>query len=635
MEVYRGEEEFLKLPNNYNVSAKNGDFNAFLAKSYGTAMIWKRLSMDLDAVMDGMKDSLDSFAEKEKVLALANECEDGIRTLSITEAVATKSSELPLDNYPLSAKILSLNAYAQRIKGYKTPFAWKSNRWENVSIVGNAPEYKRKVNLSVTMMRGEVRSDAFSIANPTDKPQEFAIDVSAFNRSLGVRVLQAVVTGTLEGGTISSALRNLPMDGGMAKVTVPAGCNAQIWIMCYKPTAKAGKYSAKVKVKGLKNPNIAMTVEIVDIDFPKDPQLSVGGWEYAGTYNAKNRIANIEMMREIGVNSTWTRTDSIPMNPKFDADGHLVNAAELDFSKFDAWIKDWPSAHYYCIAHCIDRSQFFGEKANTPRYENMVADYYKALESRMSYLNLKPEQLVYLYLDEPYSQALDKIIADFLKTVRKANLKMQFFQDPIWANPEDGLPEAFSLTDILCPNTPMMTSYGQNFKEFYNRQREGGRTLWLYSCLGPAKQLDPLHYWRGQAWQCQQMKAVGSFFWAFGDTAGVGDSWDIFVRKGTEYSPYFVSRDGAPTDSKQGEAIRESIADYEYMKMLEAEIARVKAANPKHPALKEAEKALAEAPAEVVAAITPGSFQWSAEKDYGLFDRNAVRLLKALEALRK
>ncbi|MBO4345951.1 MAG: hypothetical protein J5833_09345, partial [Victivallales bacterium] len=272
---------------------------------------------------------------------------------------------------------------------------------------------------------------------------------------------------------------------------------------------------------------------------------------------------------------------------------------------------------------------------NTPRYENMVADYYKALESRMSYLNLKPEQLVYLYLDEPYSQALDKIIADFLKTVRKANLKMQFFQDPIWANPEDGLPEAFSLTDILCPNTPMMTSYGQNFKEFYNRQREDGRTFWLYSCLGPAKQLDPLHYWRGQAWQCQQMKAVGSFFWAFGDTAGVGDSWDIFVRKGTEYSPYFVSRDGAPTDSKQGEAIRESIADYEYMKMLEAEIARVKAANPKHPALKEAEKALAEAPAEVVAAITPGSFQWSAEKDYGLFDRNAVRLLKALEALRK
>ncbi len=635
VEVHGGNEEFLKLPDNYTVSAKNGDFNGFLAKSRGAAMIWKRLSMDLDSVMDGMKGSLDSFAEKEKVLALAKECDDGIKAMSITDAVATKSSELPLDNYPLSARILALNAYAQRAKGYKTPFAWKTNRWENVTLLGNAPEYKKKVNLSVTMMRGEVRSDAFSIANPTDRPMEFAIDMSAFNPALGMKALQAVVTDTMEGGTISSALRTLPMDGGKAKLTVPAGCNVQIWIMCYKPTAKAGRYSAKVKVKGLKNPNIAMDVEIVDIDFPKDPLLNVGGWEYAGTYNTQNRLANIEMMREIGVNSTWTRTDSVPMNPKFDADGHLVNVAELDFSKFDAWIKDWPAAHYYCIAHCIDRTQFFGEKANTPRYENMVADYYKALEGRMSYHSLKPEQLVYLYLDEPHSQAHDKVIIDFLKTVRKANLKMQFFQDPVWAYPENGLPEAFSLTDILCPNTPMMTSYGRNFKEFYNKQREDGRTLWLYSCLGPAKQFDPLHYWRGQAWQCHLMKAVGSFFWAFGDTAGVGDSWDIYVRKGTEYSPYFVSRDGAPTDSKQGEAIRESVADYEYMKMLEAEIARVKAAKPNHPALAKAEKALAEAPAEVVAAIAPDSLQWTAEKDYELFDRNAVRLLKALAALRK
>ena len=81
--------------------------------------------------------------------------------------------------------------------------------------------------------------------------------------------------------------------------------------------------------------------------------------------------------------------------------------------------------------------------------------------------------------------------------------------------------------------------------------------------------------------------------------------------------------------------IRESVADFEYLKMLEAEIARVKAANPNHPALAEAEKALAEAPAEVVAAIKPGTFQWSAEKDYDLFDRNAVRVLKALAALKK
>ena len=505
-----------------------------------------------------------------------------------------------------------------------------------MKFTDNASSDKEKVKLGITMMRGEVRSTAFSIANPTSEPQEFLINTTAVNSALGLRVFQAVVTDTSEGIPVSSALRELPIETGRAKVAVPAGCNVQIWLMCYKPTAKAGKYAATVKVVGAKNPAVTLAVEIVGIDFPKDPQLNVGGWEYAGNYNPKNRLHNIDFMREIGVNSTWAVGDFvIPMNPSFDADGRLTNADKLDFSRFDKWISEWPNAHYYCVTHTMSYSQFFGEKVNTPRYERMVLDYFKALEGRMAHLELKPEQLIYLYSDEPCSIEGDMIVVNFLKVIRKEKFRMQFFQDPIWNTPEKGVPEAFSLPNILCPNTPMLTANGQKFKEFYSRQREDGRTLWLYSCSGPAKQLDPLHYWRGQAWQCHQMKAWGSFFWAFGCTARSGESWNAYAKNGTEFGPYFVEREGMPTDSKQAEAVRESVEDFEYMKMLEAEIARVKAANPKHPALKEAEKALAEAPAEVVGAITPGSFQWSAEKDYGLFDRNAVRLLKALEALRK
>ena len=639
VEIYRGSDDFLKLPMKAEIIAKNGDFNDFLGKARAASMIKKRFLLDMDVIRESLKEAvgsdLESFAEKDKYLALESKCAKEIDALAMLEGVATKSSELPFDNYLLSKRILSLNSFAQHAKGFKYPFVWKTNRWENVTLIGNAPDDKQDVALSITMMRGEVRSDAFTIANPTNVAQRLDIDTSAVNPALGLRVFQVVVTDTLEGNTISSALREIPISDGMATVPVPSGANVQVWLMCYKPTAKAGKYSAAVNVVGTKNSSVKLDVEIVGIDFPKNPRLSVGGWEYSGTYNAKNRLENIAFMREIGVNSTWNRTEVMPMNPKFDANGRLTNAAELDFSQFDAWIKEWPGAHFYCIAHFMSRSLFFGEKANTPRYENMVIDYYKALEGRMSYLNLKPEQLVYLYSDEPNTQEKDKVIVDFLTIIRKGKLRMQFFQDPTWPYPEKGIPEAFSLADILCPNTPMMTAYGQKFKDFYSKQREDGRTLWLYSCSGPAKQLDPLHYWRGQAWQCHQMKAWGSFFWAFGDTAGSGDSWNIYVKTGTEFSPYFVALEGNPTDSKQGEAIRESIADFEYMKMLEEEIARVKAANPNHPALAEAEKVLAEAPAEVVAAITPGSFQWSAKKDYDLLDRNAVKLLKALDALRK
>ena len=631
IEVYRGSDEFLKNPVKTDIIAKNGDFNDFFA----LGLIRKRFEMDLVEIAKILKECPDTFAEKSKALELADDYAKELVTLPMVDEISKMSSEMPFGKYQISAKILALNAFVQRAKGFTKPFVWKSNRWENLSFIDNALDDKADVALSITMMRGEVRSDAFSIANPTDEPLEFSIDASAVNPALGIRAFQAIVTSTKDDKTISSALRELTFDGGKAKVVVPAGCNVQVWLMCYKPTAKAGKYAAAVKVVGAKNPSVRVDVEIVGIDFPKDPQLNVGGWEYAGTYNSKNRLENIAFMREIGVNSTWCRTETMPMNPKFDAEGHLTNAAELDFSRFDKWVKEWPGAHFYCIANFMNRSLFFGEKANTPRYERMLIEYYKAIEGRMSHLNLKPEQLVFLYHDEPFSIAGDMIVVDFLKVIRKEKFRMQFFQDPIWTFPEKGVPEAFSLPDILCPNTPMMTRQGKNFKDFYTKQREDGRTLWLYSCSGPAKLLDPLHYWRGQAWQCHQMKAWASFFWAFGDTAGAGESWNAFSRTKTEYSPYFVEREGMPTDSKQAEAIRESVADFEYMKMLEAEIARVKAANPKHPALAAAEKALAEAPAEVVAAITPDSFEWSEKKDYGLFDRNAVRLLKALEALLK
>ncbi len=631
IEVYRGSDDFLKTPLKNDITAKNGDFNDFFA----LGMIRNLLTLDLEVIDKNIKDIPDSFAEKTKAQALAEECSKEIFSMPMVADISKMNSEMPLGVYPLSSKILALNAYVQRAKGFTKPFVWKSNRWENLSLIDNAQDDKADVTLSITMMRGEVRSEAFSIANPTDNPQEFTIDTSAVNPSLGIRAFQAVVTGTKNEKIISSALRELAIDGGKARVTVPAGCNVQIWLMCYKPTAKAGKYTETVKVVNAKNPVVKLDVEIVGIDFPKDPQLNVGGWEYAGTYNAKNRMENIAFMREIGVNSTWTTTSSMPMNPKFDEEGRLTNASELNFSNFDRWIKEWPGAHFYCIAHFLSRTQFFGEKVNTPRYERMIIDYYKALEGRMTYLNLKPEQLVYLYHDEPSTIKDDMIVVNFMKVIRKEKFRMQFFQDPTWSAPEKGVPEAFSLPNILCPNTPMMVKNGQNFRDFYNKQREDGRTIWLYSCSGPAKQLDPLHYWRGQAWQCQQMKAWASFFWAFGDTAGAGNSWNVFTKNGTEYSPYFVEREGMPTDSKQAEAIRESVADFEYMKMLETEIARAKIANPKHPALAEAEKALAEAPAEVVDAISVESLQWQAEKDYGLLDRNAVRLLKALVALRK
>ena len=84
--------------------------------------------------------------------------------------------------------------------------------------------------------------------------------------------------------------------------------------------------------------------------------------------------------------------------------------------------------------------------------------------------------------------------------VRAANLGVVLFEDPTYENPTKGDPAMFASSDVLCPNTPMMLAQGEPFRAFYRKQQTAGKTLWLYSCSGPAKLLDPVTYHRAQAW---------------------------------------------------------------------------------------------------------------------------------------
>ena len=163
----------------------------------------------------------------------------------------------------------------------------------------------------------------------------------------------------------------------------------------------------------------------------------------------------------------------------------------------------------------------------------------------------------------------------------------------------------FEQSDILCPSTVQMTNAEdpEAFMKFFTDYREKGKTLWLYSCHGPSRLLDPITYHRGQEWRAFAMGAEGTFYWALGCGGGIGDSWHPFRQPGTEYSPFMVSPKG-PMDAKHSESLREGVQDYEYLCMLRDRIAELKAKGVKSRKLAEAEKLLAEAPARALR-LTP------------------------------
>ena len=181
-------------------------------------------------------------------------------------------------------------------------------------------------------------------------------------------------------------------------------------------------------------------------------------------------------------------------------------------------------------------------------------------------------------------------------------------------------------------------------RNFYLKQRDRGKTLWLYACAGPSRLLDPVSYYRAQEWQCFTLGAKGAFYWAFGCGGGRGDSWHAYAQPGHEYSPYYVSKTDTMA-AKQSEGIREGVEDYEYFSMLRDRVAELKKTGKNSPDIEAAEKLLNE---EVNAVLVryftvpentkrfnwiTGAIRWKMDHDRTLMDRVRIKALRLLEKL--
>ena len=161
---------------------------------------------------------------------------------------------------------------------------------------------------------------------------------------------------------------------------------------------------------------------------------------------------------------------------------------------------------------------------------------------------------------------------------------------------------------------------------FYRSLRKAGKTLFVYSCDGPSRTLDPLGYYRFISYVAFRNGAKGVGFWAFGHAPGTDcDSWHAYSQTGLEFSPYFVSSDGAAA-TKQGEGIREGVEDYEYLSML-ADRIRADAAAGRD--VSSARKLVRDGVERVLAVCREKV--WSAANDRTAMDALRLQVLRELE----
>lgn len=511
----------------------------------------------------------------------------------VREDVSETKTVLPLN--AVHAKVWALNSRRLASAGFVRPVFWHTNRWANLDplAVPSAASAQPRP-LEVEMMRGEMRSTAVCLLNPTEQALDCVVTVEGLPATANVQCREVVFTDTRDRISTSGAL--LLGEGGRLRIALPAGASRQVWIAFEKPTAAAGTYDGTVKaeIASVGTLSCPLRLRIAPMDFPSRSRLHVYGWDYTlndGYFPRTDafRASHVAQMRALGMDVVWEVARTLPQNVRFAADGALENVAELDFSLFDRWLAYFPDASLYAVFMAYegrknkdDEFVFFDEKVGTPRFRRMAGDYFKAVADRMVARGRREDQLMICFVDEPGEWKRDwprlgDLVNDFSRAVRAKCPKVILFQDPSYKDISVAPKAYWETSDVYCPSAKaLLGSDGR--AEFYRGLRNAGKTLFTYSCSGPSRTLDPIAYYRRISYVAFRNGAKGIGFWAFGHSPGRNcDSWHAYSQTGIEFSPYFVSAEGT-TPTKQTEGIREGVEDYEYLSLLADRIRADKAA---------------------------------------------------------
>lgn len=621
IEVYRGNDASLGQP----LAGHSGEDTLRLHKeAVMTLHVRQRLTDDLTAIREAVKNQagLEELAAIEKLIPQV-------------EAPAPEDfrSILPLND--LHKRIFAVQASAWRANGLKPFVVWQKNCWDMLSPT--EPPQTGGAKIDVVMMKNECRSTAFNISNTGTSPTTLSLSITGMpggRNPKSISVRDVPFTDTKSGIPVAAALPEAKSDGASYIFQIESGMTSHVWLTFNSRDIPAGEYEGQI----IAEPGairVPIRLKVRPISMPDRLTLHLGGWDYTDTdgmfdMTEQNRPSLIQHLQEHQVDTPWANGSVMP-NGKYDKDGTMIEPP--DAKNFKAWIDRWPNARNYFVFSCVGEG-FAGFQIGTPPFKKAVASWINWWTGQLAKWDVKPEQLGLLLLDEPASPDQDKIIIEYSKAIKEAQPKVIIWEDPNWSDPQQGNPEMFAASSVLCPQYPMWIAQGKPFADFFAKQREAGRELWFYTCSAPGKLLDPYGLYRMQQWFCWKYEAKGTCFWAFCDSSD-SSSWNEYLSKSGAFTPLFLDSKTV-TDGKHMEAIREGMEDYEYLRILRDRIAELRKKGVTGKDVAAAEALLASAADRVTGCIKQQEdIKWRQPKDRSIADQVRLEVLNALLALKE
>ncbi|NOY81959.1 MAG: discoidin domain-containing protein [Kiritimatiellaeota bacterium] len=458
VEVYAGDPAWLAEPHSgqaFNNTKAVLD-ELFLRPQITTAVAW-RLQTDLEQVKKRIEAIPRLSAGRTRLSTRIEVLRKRIEALP--EVPLDLRTILPLNE--LHRDILALNGPVLRARGFTALTAWKNNRWAPLGLL-DAPDTPPAVapRLAIAMMRGEVRGETFNLTNPSDRPITVDIAVTGLpggDPPLYVSVREVLVTDTKARVPVAAALPEAKHEQDAWQVSIPAGCTRQVWLSFERPphSLKGGRYAGAVLVTAPNAPRIRLALDfrLFAFDFPAEPTLALGGWDYtngaASYYRAPDNLDSLlALFQDCNVNTPWATKAVAPRDMQFDKAGALLNPRALDFSRWDQWVERWDFARNYLVFLAVANS-FQGEKMGTPRFNRMVGDWFQAWAGHAREQGIDPERVGVLLVDEPHAPAQDAVIIAWARAIKAVETGIRIFEDPTYRDPGKGTPEMFRLADIL------------------------------------------------------------------------------------------------------------------------------------------------------------------------------------------
>ncbi|MDD2708156.1 MAG: hypothetical protein PHV34_09115 [Verrucomicrobiae bacterium] len=640
IEIYRGPPELLQET---SFGPKTMELNKFLEKSLLPENIAAVLLHDIRKILGNsvslatenrriIQDELSSL--RRKALALDFEC-----TKAASRALT------PLNE--LHQNILRVNATVLKSRNFPPVMLWHQHRWDSLEAT-EAPQTARTapVLLKLEMMDRECRSEVLNVTNTMDAEVELQLSFTGLpGGSLPeyIQICQVEFVGTQRGLMIADPLTVLPKGEKECAVIVPAGMTRQIWLMFKPQGIKPGLYlgSLLVRPKGLPALTASLAFHLFPFKFPNAPRLSLAMYDYTDKpYACKgatdlNVPLAIQNLRTHGVDTPYAQRSSacLPDKTNFDQEGNLIKP--LHFDRFDRWVISWKDSRRYFIYLGNNLEKFCGEPHGTPRFCRMVAQWAGAFSEHAREIGLRPEQIAFHLFDEPSDAKAYRINLDWGKAIKAGAPDIQLFINPFgFEKPSTPLNEMVAIHDIICPHLPQ---YGGITKQVLDVARSApcsAKRFWFYSCLEPARLLDPYYYHLRQAWYCWRDGAEGMAFWNYWNYYA-GEAFTAWNELGCYQDTagvVYATKDSI-VSGKHWEAIREGIEDYEYFNLLSKAVQKQENRGTSSAVARKGAALLEKLPSEVAGRYDRNAVLWAVRKDRSAADRVRLQVLECLAEL--